>query len=264
MGQSRVPREASASSPAGFFFFFVHRIIARHAKTLAVQVDFSWSISRSRGSVESVKRITSRKVRRGSHAARVGGYPRRAKRRHALSLRVASNAATRSWCARASRYPGLPWRPRAKSETPFCRETNPRETRDARSAVPARTWSLSARRRRSSRAVSFPNRSALVCRRTRNRLGNGQASPGSGVSPGCVASDWADTLTRLCPLDSGPRLGVTNAGIVRSKRATRSRDDRKRAKGATGVRLEAVDDPRGRHCRGTTAAFVRKRKHSRR
>ena len=101
----------------------------------------------------------------------------------------------------------------------FWRETNPRETRDARTATLARTWSLSAKAKRSSRSVSFPNRSALVCRRTRRRLGNGQASPGSGFSPACVGSD---KLTRLClSVDSGSRLGVTNAGIVRSKRTTR-------------------------------------------
>ena len=160
--------------------------------------------------------------------------------------------------ARASRFRMPPPRPHANGETPFWgAKTNPRNARDARSAVLERTWSLSARRRRSSRSVSFPNRSALVCRRTRSRLGNGQASPGSVISPGCVASE-ADTLTRHClPLE--PRLGMTNAGIVRSKRATRHEVTvRRDANGATGVRLESVEDPRGRHCRGTTAAFVKK------
>lgn len=166
----------------------------------------------------------------------------------------------RSWCARALRVSGSLPRAHANGETPFWGEkTNPRNARDARSAVLERTWSLSARRRRSSRSVSFPNRSALVCRRTRSRLGNGQASPGSVISPGCVASE-ADTLTRHClPLE--PRLGMTNAGIVRSKRATRHEVTvRRDANGATGVRLDSVEDPRGRHCRGTTAAFVKIRR----
>ena len=161
--------------------------------------------------------------------------------------------------ARASRFRKPPPRPHATHVKRLSQgeKTNPRNARDARSAVLERTWSLSARRRRSSRSVSFPNRSALVCRRTRSRLGNGQASPGSVISPGCVASE-ADTLTRHClPLE--PRLGMTNAGIVRSKRATRHEVTvRRDANGATGVRLESVEDPRGRHCRGTTAAFVKK------
>jgi len=164
--------------------------------------------------------------------------------------------------ARASRFRKPPARgPHANGETPFFlgKKTNPRNARDARSAVLERTWSLSARRRRSSRSVSFPNRSALVCRRTRSRLGNGQASPGSVISPGCVASEL-DTLTRHClPLE--PRLGMTNAGIVRSKRATVRHEvtvRRDANKPFTVVRLESVEDPRGRHCRGTTASFVKK------
>jgi hypothetical protein len=52
---------------------------------------------------------------------------------------------------------------------------------------------------------------------------------------------------------------MTNAGIVRSKRATRHEVTvRRDVNGATVVRLESVEDPRGRHCRGTTAAFVKK------
>lgn len=163
--------------------------------------------------------------------------------------------------ARASRFRKPPPRPHATHVKRLSQgeKTNPRNARDARSAVLERTWSLSARRRRSSRSVSFPNRSALVCRRTRSRLGNGQASPGSVISPGCVASEL-DTLTRHClPLE--PRLGMTNAGIVRSKRATVRHEvtvRRDANKPFTVVRLESVEDPRGRHCRGTTASFVKK------
>ena len=162
----------------------------------------------------------------------------------------------RSWCARALRVSGSFPRAHANGETPFWGEkTNPRNARDARSAVLERTWSLSARRRRSSRSVSFPNRSALVCRRTRSRLGNGQASPGSVISPGCVASE-ADTLTRHClPLE--PCLGMTNAGIVRSKRATREVSVRRVANGPTGRAPRFGRGPARRHCRGTTAAFVK-------
>ena len=182
-------------------------------------------------------------------------------RSDAFRLRIASSSAMQSWCARALRVSGS--LPRARTRTvkrlSQGEKTNPRNARDARSAVLERTWSLSARRRRSSRSVSFPNRSALVCRRTRSRLGNGQASPGSVISPGCVASEL-DTLTRHClPLE--PRLGMTNAGIVRSKRATVRHEvtvRRDANKPFTVVRLESVEDPRGRHCRGTNAAFVKK------
>ena len=58
----------------------------------------------SRGENEDA--CVSRKVRRGSDAARVGGYPRRAKRRDAFRLRIASSSAMRSWCARALRVSG--------------------------------------------------------------------------------------------------------------------------------------------------------------
>ena len=57
----------------------------------------------------------SRKVRCGSDAACVGGYPRRAKHKDAFRLRIASSSAMQSWCARALRVSG--GLPRARTRT---------------------------------------------------------------------------------------------------------------------------------------------------
>lgn len=84
----------------------------------------------------------------------------------------------------------------------------------------ARTCNLSASLKRSSRSVCVTNRSALVCKRTLRRFGNGQVSKERSLvsSSPPSESDATHSFGRLVAFSRegpGTRPGITNTNMAR-------------------------------------------------